>query len=79
MTSWLNALASGSTLGQVRHAIAHSQESQANINRIYQEILGRHADPGGMTTWTNNLANGWTLDQVRNAIANSEEARNRRS
>ncbi len=47
---------------------------EAEINRIYVEVLGRNADPGGMTSWLNALASGWTFGQVRSAIAHSQES-----
>jgi Ca2+-binding RTX toxin-like protein/pimeloyl-ACP methyl ester carboxylesterase len=46
------------------------------IANLYENVLGRSFDPGGMQTWTDALSRGWTLGQVRNAFAYSVEAQN---
>ena len=42
------------------------------INQLYQEILGRNADAGGLNTWEGS---GLSVDQIREGIMNSQEAR----
>lgn len=56
-------LASGIDPGQV-----------AEVDRLYQSILGRPADAAGLRTYVRALEQGWSLRKVRWAIANSAEA-----
>jgi hypothetical protein len=42
------------------------------INGLYQEILGRSAEQGGLDAWNNS---GLSIDQIREGIQNSPEAR----
>ncbi|TAD78248.1 MAG: DUF4214 domain-containing protein [Oscillatoriales cyanobacterium] len=46
----------------------------AEVDRLYQSILGRPADLDGLRTYTRALGQGWSLHKVRWAIANSSEA-----
>ena len=47
----------------------------AQINALYQAVLGRSADDGGMTTWQASLSQpGGSLAGVRIALASSAEA-----
>ncbi len=47
-----------------------------DLNRIYQEILGRTIDPDGLTHYSAKLdKKGWSLDKVRQDIAKSDEGR----
>jgi hypothetical protein len=46
------------------------------LNRIYQEILGRTIDPDGLTHYSAKLEKkGWSIKQVREDIAKSDEGR----
>ena len=47
------------------------------VNSLYQEVLGRGADPGGMSGWSNYLAQGHSADELRNMLMSSEEYYNR--
>ena len=47
------------------------------INQIYQEQLGRNADPEGLRTFQRAYENGWSLERIRDEIDNSEEGQNR--
>lgn len=42
------------------------------INSLYQEILGRNAEAGGLNAWAGS---GLSIDQIREGIQNSPEAR----
>ena len=42
------------------------------INGLYQEILGRNAESGGLNAWNGS---GLSIDQIREGIQNSPEAR----
>jgi len=46
----------------------------ALVTQLYQDILGRDPDPGGLASWTTALKNGGSLQDVRDAFANSPEA-----
>lgn len=46
----------------------------AEVDRLYQSVLGRPADLDGLRTYTRALEQGWSLRKVRWAIANSTEA-----
>jgi len=43
------------------------------VNDIYQQTLGRQADPSGMATYTSALNAGMTGEQLRAILANSPE------
>jgi hypothetical protein len=78
MTTWLNALASGQSVDDVRRAIAESPEAQDKLNDLYKKMLCRDIDPSGKTTWTDALATTWTLREVANiGIALSAEYQSR--
>jgi len=53
------------------------QDLDRAINNIYQQYLGRNADPAGLLAYRNSIINGGNIEDVRNAIANSPEAINR--
>jgi hypothetical protein len=71
-------MANGASLSEVRRGIATSQEAELAVNGIYQQVLGRDADPGGLNGWLNFMANGASLSEVRRGIETSPEAQNRR-
>jgi hypothetical protein len=43
----------------------HSQEHAALVNRLYQALLRREADPTGLTTWTDFLDAGGTGEHAQ--------------
>lgn len=46
-----------------------------DINRIYQDVLGRSADRNGLNTYSRRVRQeGWTIAQVRADVAGSAEA-----
>ncbi|MFE1743935.1 DUF4214 domain-containing protein [Coleofasciculus sp. H7-2] len=45
-----------------------------NINRIYQNVLGRKADNRGLRLYRQRVESGWSLEKVRRDIADSSEA-----
>jgi len=47
------------------------------ISRIYQEVLGRDAEPAAIAGRANDLAKGMTLSEIRSQTASSEEAKNK--
>src|SRR5207244_2667502 len=49
--------------------------NQAFVNQVYQDLLGRDAEQGGLLTWTSALAGGASRAQVAAAIESSPEAR----
>ncbi len=62
----------GQNAGQVRNNIVKNK-----INGIYQEVLGRDAEPAAIARHTSALAEGITLSEIRRQIASSEEAKNK--
>ncbi|XGV87771.1 MAG: DUF4214 domain-containing protein [Limnothrix sp. BL-A-16] len=46
----------------------------AEVDRLYQSVLGRPADLAGLRTYVRALEQGWSVRKVRWAIANSAEA-----
>ncbi len=72
--AYSSALASGTTLADIRSEIAHSAEAQALINSFYTQYLKRNAEPAGLENWTGALAAGhMTLDQIRTEFLTSVE------
>jgi hypothetical protein len=53
--------------------INQTQGSGAAISSLYQSILGRDADAGGMSYWQNAIANGSSVSTVASQIQNSSE------
>jgi hypothetical protein len=47
-----------------------------DLEKIYQEVLGRSLDQDGLRTYLRRLDQGWSLVRIREDIANSSEARN---
>ncbi len=58
----------------VREEIAYSDAGERAIEEIYQEVLERNPDRGGMNTYQNRLARNWNIEDVRKDIAESDEA-----
>ncbi|MGD1936480.1 MAG: DUF4214 domain-containing protein [Cyanophyceae cyanobacterium] len=52
-----------------------SKGDVALVNYLYQEMLGRDADPEGLETYVEALQRGWSVDKIREEIANSHETR----
>jgi hypothetical protein len=77
------ALERGAAEEDIRAAIAGSAEYFGRVNhafhgayltRLYRDVLGRPADPGGLAFWTGLLDQGaWTPDQVAQAFVGSQE------
>lgn len=49
--------------------------AKSAIEALYQGILGRSADAGGMEYWMNSVKNGHSISQIADAFKNSDEAR----
>jgi hypothetical protein len=47
-----------------------------DLDKIYQEVLGRSIDRDGLRTYVKRLEQGWDLARIREDIAESSEARN---
>jgi len=60
-----------------RYSERDRRDVRREINRIYQEELGRDADPKGLRTFQRAYENGWSLERIRDEIDNSEEGQNR--
>lgn len=56
--------------------IMAGQDYERIINRAYEDILNRRADPGGMRNFRIKMIDdGWSEQDVRNALRNSPEAK----
>ncbi len=80
--SFVEAVNNGTSLTDIANAFLNSQEfaganNAADINDLYNTLLGRDADQGGADAWAALLANGGTLADVAGAIAVSQEAQDR--
>ena len=69
----------GGSLTDVANAFLSSSEfagvnNAADVNDLYQALLGRTADDAGADAWTSLLANGGSLADVAAAISVSAEA-----
>ena len=58
----------------VREDIAYSDDAEDAIEDIYEEVLERNPDRGGMNTYQDRLADDWNIEEVREDIADSDEA-----
>lgn len=56
-----------------------SLTDEAFVDRVYQDLLGRSADPDGTAHWTAQLRDGVTRERVEHALALSPEAASRRA
>lgn len=74
LSTWNQALASGTSRTQVALAIDTSNESRTDtVQFLYQILLNRSADQGGVNTWVGALNSGATDEQVIADIAGSPE------
>ncbi|MCR6491766.1 FG-GAP-like repeat-containing protein [Cellulomonas sp. P24] len=46
---------------------------EAVVKALYQDVLGRGVDPGGLSTWTSTLAGGMSTPQLATVLATSRE------
>jgi hypothetical protein len=79
--NWLNVLAAGGSRLDVVSGIATSQEAitldQSNaqfIDGLYDSVLGRDVEEGGLNNWVSALINGTSRAEVAQDILNSGEA-----
>ena len=79
---WLDRMAKGTRLTQVAATFAGSKEFKTRygslsdaefVERIYQNVLGRPADPGGRAYWTKKLGAGTSRGVLVAQFAQSNE------
>ncbi|HEY4375888.1 MAG TPA: DUF4214 domain-containing protein [Acidimicrobiales bacterium] len=83
LTFWVGKLATGTSLNTVSSNFAASAEFKARygsvsnatfVNLVYENVLGRAGDPGGVTYWTGQLnAKKATRGQVMTGFSESAE------
>ncbi len=83
LQSWTLALDQGLPLRQLQASLYGSAEytttrvvnagNQEYVNSLYQRILGRGSDPGGLAAWTTALNNGATRSSVAMSFLSSAE------
>jgi hypothetical protein len=60
-------------------ALREAYESETNeINRLYENILGRRADAQGLEHYRNQIRNGWNWTMVEQDLLNSAESKQRK-
>src|SRR5262249_2850982 len=70
---WWGAINSGTTPQQVAAAIGASGEAHGQtLQKLYQNILGRWADPSAAWAW-NTLQNGSSANDLETVLFGSEE------
>jgi hypothetical protein len=68
-----DAMASfGAAVNASRAQAPSGSDLNGQIDSLYQEILGRSAESGGLSFWANS---GLTVDQIRQGIMGSQEAK----
>ncbi|NBN64142.1 DUF4214 domain-containing protein [Pannonibacter tanglangensis] len=69
------ASAEGAQAAAIRELAAmQAAQNTATIQALYQSLLGRQADAGGLAGWQQHLAGGGSIKDVASGIANSREA-----
>ncbi|NLY42242.1 MAG: DUF4214 domain-containing protein [Desulfovibrionales bacterium] len=84
---WAGRYYAGRSLAQIADDMLHSSEFTVSypeatnhalvIDQIYQNSLGRSADPGGLAYYEDRVAGGMSLGAVAEAIALSAEGKGR--
>ncbi|WP_421119173.1 DUF4214 domain-containing protein [Aquihabitans daechungensis] len=86
LTYWLNRRGEGRTLASISQSFATSSEfknrygslsNAAFVYRVYRNVLGRPADPGGTTYWKTRLDGGMPRGQVMANFSQSTEYRSK--
>jgi hypothetical protein len=77
---WLNLLDHGTPRTALASALASSPEYRSHViggtstvPGLYQQYLGRPADPGGVVFWLGLMATGYSFEQVRLGLLGSPE------
>jgi hypothetical protein len=82
LNNWVSYLQAGNSLQSMADMFAASQEftnrygslsDSDYVSQLYQNVLGRAADPGGLAYWTGLLASGTTRGQVLIGFSQSPE------
>jgi hypothetical protein len=82
LLNWVNFARAGNSLQSMADAFAASQEftnryatlsNNDYVSQLYQNVLGRAADPDGLAHWTGMLASGTTRGQVLTGFSESQE------
>lgn len=82
LQSWVSALSGGTSLHDVTAAILNSAEAVSHINaadattfveQLYQSVLGRPGDAGGVAAWTAALNGGTSRADVADSLVFSAE------
>jgi hypothetical protein len=82
LSSFVNALGSGTTIEQVKAAILGSAEfynrsggtNSDFVQSVYESVFGRPAEPAGLSAWLSSLQAGMTRNAVAQLILSSPEA-----
>jgi hypothetical protein len=79
---WVGIFAAGASLQQIADSFAASSEFQSQyagltnseiVGRMYQNVLGRAADPEGQAYWTAFLDNGGSISELILQFSQSQE------
>ena len=81
VANWVNAFMFGASEDQVADAFLHSQEylwsdpsNSGFVQKLFNDILGRSADPAGLASWTSALSAGIvSRSQLADLVLHSNE------
>jgi hypothetical protein len=82
LINWVNYARAGNSLESMANTFTASQEfinrygtssDSDYVTQLYQNVLGRAPDPGGLAHWTGMLAGGATRGQVLTGFSESQE------
>lgn len=71
--SWATVSVAALVFTQIAPASASATSVDAQLQSLYQQHMGRAADPGGLAYWKGQIANGLSLADVAKEFAASEE------
>ena len=86
LQNWINAYRAGMPLDTISNQFAGSAEfiqtygnldNTAFVTLVYNNVLGRAPDPGGLANWVNALNNGMTRGTMMLGFSESQEYKNR--
>lgn len=84
LTYWAGVARQGSSMAAISEQFVLSEEfsvtygalsDRAYVDQVYQNVLGRAADPAGLTYWLSQLSGGMTRGELMVAFSDSAEYR----
>lgn len=83
LANWLKAVRGGYRLedvasgffGSAEYFRSVGQSDETFVQSLYQEVLGRPAEPSGLASWKRRLDSGWSRTRVASGFYGSPESR----